>query len=442
MRNSMNFFKLNALAGAVLVAGALQVQAAEIYNENGKTVEFNVEAMAGAFSTDENYIGTPDGNSWQEAYIKGDLVGRSTIQNGSTVYGGLGVIGLGTWGDGDAAGLTNGDESEIKIENAFVGWQSSDGLIDFSFGRQQFMLGDGFLIAGDAISLGNIEGVDVDRGGAYYLAGQKSFDQTAILKIDPEGAFRSDLFWLQSDNPYHQDTELAGVNLELVDDAKGTLGLSYMSILDVEKGTGLGAWDQRDGMDVVSLRGQGSMGVENLFLSFEVVDQSGGDTSVKNEGNAWYVEAGWTFADMPWSPTLNYRHAEFSGDDASTSDNEAFDPLFFGFTRGFGTWFQGEVASNYAGPANSGNSVDRIELMLQPRDDLTIGLQYWDFGKEDDAADLSGTEIDLYALWSINDNWIFSPMIGFYNPDGDAVVAAQGNDDTNLYLQGVLMYFY
>lgn len=441
MKITGNKLKLNALAAALLLGG-VQAQAAEIYNQDGKTVEFNVEGMAALLSTDENYTGTGNGNDWQEAYLKGDLVVRSSVSNGSTMYGGLGVIGLGTWGDGDAAGLTSGDERELKIENAFVGWQSEDGVFDLSVGRQQFMLGDGFVIAGDAISLGEIDGVDVDRGGAYYLAGQKSFDQTAILKIDPEGALRSDLFWLQSDNPYHQDTELAGINLELVDETKGTLGLSYMKVLDVEAGTGFGIWDQRDGMDIVSLRGQGSLGVDNLFLSFEYVDESGGDTAVKNEGNAWYVEAGWTFSDTLWSPTINYRHAEFSGDDASTADNEAFDPLFFGFTRGFGTWFQGEVASNYAGPANSGNSVDRIELMLQPREDLTVGLQYWDFGQEDDAADLSGTEIDLYALWSINENWIFSPMIGVYNPDGADVIANQGNDDSNLYLQGVLMYFY
>lgn len=444
-KKNSKFLAFNRLASAMMVASSMVAgiaQAAEIYNKEGKTVEFNVEGMAGVFSTDENYTGTPGDKDWQEAYLKGDLVGRSTMENGASVYGGLGVIGLGTWGDGDAGGLTNGSERELKIENAFIGWQSSGGLFDLSIGRQQFMLGDGFIIAGDAISLGDISGVDVDRGGAYYLAGQKSFDKTAILKIDPEGPVRGDLFWLQSDNPYHQNTELAGMNLELVDDVKGTLGLSYMSVLDVDQNTGLSAWNQRDGMDVVSLRGQGSMGVENLFLSFEYVDESGGDTATKIDANAWYVEAGWTFADVAWSPTLNYRHAEFSGDDSSTTKSEAFDPLFFGFTRGFGTWFQGEVASNYAGPANSGNSVDRLELTLQPRDDLSVGLQYWDFGKEDNANDHSGTEVDLYALWSITDNWIFSPMVGYYNPDGSNVIANQGNDNSNLYLQGVLMYFY
>lgn len=419
--------------------------AAVISEEDGKTISLNIEAMAAAMSLDENYTGTPGSKAWQEAYFKADLHASSLMQNGSTVYGDIGIIALGTRGDGDGLGLTTGDEGEIDIENAFIGWQSANNLIDISVGRQTFMLGDGFLVAGDAISPG--EGFDafsngsLDRGGAYYLAGRKSFDNTAILKIDPEGPMRGDLFWLKSDNQYQQNAELTGVNLEYVDEAKGTLGLTYMKATDVDVGAGLALFDNRDGMDVVSLRGQGSMGVENLFLSFEYVSETGGD-QVEKDANAWYVEAGWTFADLPWSPTVNFRHAEFSGDDSSTTDDETFDPLFFGFSRGFGTWFQGEVASNYGGPFNSGNDVNRLEVMLAPRDDLAVGIQYWDFDKVDDAADNAAKEIDLFALWTINDNWVFSPMIGLYSPKGSANKALQGNSDDNLYVQGVLMYFY
>lgn len=419
--------------------------AAVISEEDGKTISLNIEAMAAAMSLDENYTGTPGSKTWQEAYFKADLHGSSLMQNGSTVYGDIGVIALGTRGDGDGLGLTTGDEGEIDIENAFIGWQSANNLIDISVGRQTFMLGDGFLVAGDAISPG--EGFDafsngsLDRGGAYYLAGRKSFDNTAILKIDPEGPMRGDLFWLKSDNQYQQNAELTGVNLEYVDKAKGTLGLTYMKATDVDVGAGLALFDNRDGMDIVSLRGQGSMGVDNLFLSFEYISETGGD-QVEKDANAWYVEAGWTFADLLWSPTVNFRHAEFSGDDSSTTDDETFDPLFFGFSRGFGTWFQGEVASNYGGPFNSGNDVNRLEVMLAPRDDLAVGIQYWDFDKVDDAADNAAKEIDLFALWTINDNWVFSPMIGLYSPKGSANKALQGNSDDNLYVQGVLMYFY
>lgn len=424
------------------LTGSVGAFAGELYQHDGTTLNLNVEGMAGVFSSQENYTGTAGSRQWQEGYLKAELAAERTLET-TSLYGGLGVIALGTWGDGDAAGLTSGDEQDLKLENAYIGFKSNDGLIDLSIGRQGFTLGDGFIIAGDAISLGKIQGVDVNRGGAYYLAGQKSFDNTAILRLGPQGPVRGDLFWLKSSNPYHQNTELAGINAEWVDDAKGTLGLSYLHVLDVDAGSGLGLWDRREGMDVLSLRGQGSLGVENLFLSFEYVKQQGGDTATENAGTGWYVEGGWTFADLPWTPTLNYRHAQFSGDKNSTTDkNEAFDPLFFGFTRGFGTWFQGEVASNYAGPANSGNRVDRLELQLQPRENLTLGAQYWHFGHKGDGSDLSGQELDLYALWSINDNWVFSPLIGIYKPDGDAVRTNQGNNDNNLYLQAVMMYFF
>ncbi|WP_372740976.1 alginate export family protein [Neptunomonas sp.] len=431
------------IVGLVASAMAATAQSAVLSSSDETQIELNVEAMAGVFSTSEDYVGE-SGRTWQEGYVKPTFVISHKLPSGIQGYAGLGAIALGTAGDGDAAGLTNGDEGEFDLENAYLGVRSSNNLIDLSVGQQTFQLGDGFLIAGDAISLGDlgVPGVDVDRGGAYYLAGKKSFSNTAILKVDPEGNFRGDLFWLQSNNPYHQDTSLAGINLEYVDETNGTLGVSYLSVLDVDQGAGLGLWDQRDGMDVVSLRGQGSLGVENLFLSFEYVKESGGDSAVKNEGNAWYVEAGWTFADVAWSPTVNYRYAQFSGDNAATTKNEAFDPLFFGFTRGFGTWFQGEVASNYAGPANSGNDVSRLEISASPRADLQVGAQYWKFTPQDDAPDLAGSEVDLYALWTINDNWVFSPLLGIYMPDGDAVVGAQGNDDRNIYAQAVMMYFF
>lgn len=432
------------MAVATMAALVTPAYSAVVSETENRTIELNLEAMAGHFSISEDFL-AEGGKDWQEAYGKGTVVVDQALPNKSSLYGGLGVIATATFGDGDAAGFTTGGESDADIENAYVGWRNTGGTLDVSAGRQTFQLGDGFLIAGDVISLGeglDPLGVDVDRGGAYYLAGRRSFSNTAIVKYDPQGPLRGDLFWLRSNNPYQQDTELGGINVELVDDSKGTLGFSYLNVLDVDRGENLALWDQRDGMDVISLRGQGNLGVENLLLSFEYVDQSGGDTAVENDAYAWYTEAGWTFSDIAWSPGVNVRYAEFSGDDASTSDNEAFDPLFFGFTRGFGTWFQGEIASNFAGPANSGNDVKRVEFTLSPRSDLQLGAQYWNFSAKDDAADLDGQEIDVYALWSINDQFVFSPLVGWYKPEGDDVITAQGNDDSNLYAQAVLMYFF
>lgn len=432
------------LSTAALLAGLATLGSAhaeDFYERDGTTLGFNVDGMAGAFSTREDYLGE-GGRKWREAFIHGVLVGSTRAGEGE-LYGGLGAIAQGSWGDGDAGGYTTGRERDIDLEDAYLGWRSAGGLLDFSFGRQQFQLGDGFLIAGDRINLGKglaALGVDVDRGGAYYLAAKKSFRNTALLRVDPAGPLRGDAFWLQSDNPYQQDTELGGVNLEYVSETHGTLGLSWMKVLEVDRGAGLGLFDRRDGMRIASVRGQGSLGVENLFLSFEYVDQRGGSTAVRNDADAWTIEGGWTFADLPWSPTLNYRHARFSADKASTTRNEAFDPLFFGLSRGLGTWFQGEVASNYAGPANSGNKLDRVELTVLPREDLSVSLQYWDIRSIGDAPDLDGREIDLFAFWQLDEHFTFVPLLGLYEPRGADVKALQGNDRRNVYLQAVLIY--
>ena len=63
-RNSLTALTLSACFSPNLMA-------AVISEENGKTLSLNVEAMAGAFSLDENYSGTPGDRQWQEAYIKG-----------------------------------------------------------------------------------------------------------------------------------------------------------------------------------------------------------------------------------------------------------------------------------------------------------------------------------------------------------------------------------
>lgn len=433
------------LCSAIFLASLpAAVQAAMLSEKENSTLALNVEAIGAAMSSDENYTGSPGSKSWQEAYIKGDLAATRKINADHSVYGTLGVIALGTFGDGDAGGFTTGDESKVHLENAFAGWTYKEGLVDVSAGRQTFVLGDGFLIAGDSLSAG--EGFEafsnggLDRGGAYYIAGRKSFDNTLVMKVDPEGPLRGDLFWLKSDNKFQQSPEVVGANIEYVNEEMGTVAASFLKVTDVDVGKGLALYDNREGMKIMNLRAQGTAGVENLFLNFEYVKETGGDNTEK-DASAWTAEASWMFSDLPWTPIVNYRHATFSGDKASTADDESFDPLFFGVTRGFGTWFQGEVAANYAGPFNSGNNVNRLDVTLLPQENIAIGIQYWKFGKEEDN-DFEASELDIYAFWGINDNLSVIPLVGIYEPEGANNIAAQGNDDKNVYLQAMVMFNY
>ncbi|WP_286239220.1 hypothetical protein [Neptuniibacter halophilus] len=412
-------FTQSLLTAAVAAAVAMPAQAYNLSSSDAGEVNLDVEAIFGVFSSEETYntVGGNTGESrdWQEAYIKAGFSGFRNLDNGAQVYGGINALFSGTWGDGDPAGFTTGDEREIDLEDAYIGYRND--MIDFSVGRQNLSFGDGFLINGDALNLGEGLGDEFDRGGAYWLAGRKAFDKTAMLRVGGDSGLRSDLFWFESDNVAQAKPEMAGINVEYVTET-GTFGAMYLNGLDVEQGYG---YDHRDGQDTFSLRYQGSAGVENLFLSGEFVTQNAGDNSA--DGDAWYVEAGWTFADVAWTPSVNYRYSTF---------DEGFDPLFFGFNRGYGTWFQGEVAANYAGPFNSDTDVHHIALKAAPTETLAVGALFFDFsGTAGDAMD--GQEIDLYAEWVVNDNLIISPLLGFYTPDSAG--STQGNDDTNTYFQ-------
>ncbi|PSL11698.1 alginate export protein [Marinobacterium halophilum] len=430
------------LATALAALISTPASAYNLYSENGTELNLDIEAVFGIFTSEENYnqgAKTKGGGSdWQEGYIKYGFSGHHTYNSGSSLYAGLNVVSSGSWGDGDAGGFTSGDESDTDLEDAYLGWHSGnlipvlgeDGL-DLSFGRQNFSIGDGFLINGDSLNLGdalNGGGYDFDRGGAYWLAARKAFDRTAIARIGGANGLRADLFWIESDNPAQAMTELAGINAEYVT-PEGTFGVAYIEGMDVnDKYAQALGYTHRDGQQTLSTRYQGNAGVENLFLSGEFVTQDQGDNTRK-DGDAWYAEAGWTFADLPWSPGVNYRYASF---------DEGFDPLFFGFNRGYGTWFQGEVAANYAGPFNSATDVHHIGVKATPTEMLSIGALFFDFNDTAGGSGaLDGQEIDIYAEWTVTPNLIVSPLIGFYSPDNSSAAGGSqiGSNDTNVYGQ-------
>ncbi len=428
---------------ALALSISFPTHAYELYNQNGSILNADLEAIFAVMHSDENYavFGNREAGSsnWREGYIKYGLSGSQELGDNGSLYGAFNLLSSGTWGDGDAGGFTEGTERRTDVEDAYLGWRSGnlfpalgENGIDISAGRQEVIIGDGFLIKGDGLNFGDVDlGADFDRGGAYYLAARKAFDQTAVLRLGGEKGWRSDMAWLKSDNRAQAETELAVATLEHVAEP-GTLGLTYIRGLDVNERFATPAQLERDGMDTISLRGVGSLGVENLNLSAEYATQ---DRSSGRE-NAWYLEGSWTFADLPWSPTATYRYSRFS---------EAFDPLFYGMSRGYGTWFQGEVAGNYAGPFNSNTRVHHVGLKASPLENVTLGALYFDFDPIDrDLGNFGGQELDLYAEWMVNDHLLISPVVGFYTPDRSADQGGLqlGGDDTNAYVQLVVGTFF
>ena len=425
---------LPALALALACGSA---QAYEFYNNDGTVLNADLKAMYAWLTSQESYYGKEGRSTWQEGFVNYGLSGSTALSEGS-LYGGVSALSSATWGDGDAGGNSSGDERDTDWETAFVGWKSGkllpmlgeDGL-DISAGRQDFKIGDAFVIGANAFNLGDVYGKRFDRGGTYYLGARKAYEKTAIVRLGGTSGLRADLAWLDSGIAAQSKTQIALANIEHVSDA-GTLALLYVRGLDVDKNhLFTPTHGEREGMNLYSLRGTTSAGVENLFLSAEYVSED-----KQNAATAGYAEVGYTLAELPWSPTVTYRYSRFS---------KHYDALFNDFSRGYGTWFQGEVAGNFAGPFNSNDRVHHVGVKVSPRQDLNLGLLYFDFNSLDKSmGDLDARELDFYAEWTPTPNYLITPTIGLYDPKRSLAEGGAQTADANrsLYLQVAFGVFF
>ncbi|ATP49609.1 hypothetical protein CR512_09610 [Pseudomonas putida] len=424
--------RLSTLALATLLASQA-APAYELYADEDSHVNADMLAVWGMFNSRKNYDGTAGGSTWREGFIKYGLSGDQGLAGNGSLYGALNWVSSATWGDGDAAGNTDGSERTTKIEDAYLGWRSGDLLpwlgkdgVDLSGGRQVVRLGSGFLINDDGPNLGNgVADGHLDRGGAYYLAARHAFDRTAVLRLGGQDGLHGSLLWLKSDNRAQAETELAAGTLDYTH-ALGTLGLTWVHGIDVTDQWASAFQKAREGMDVYSLRGEGNAGIDNASFAFEYAwqDKQGGPEK------AWYLQAGYTFADLPWAPQVTYRYTRYSA---------GWDALFSGLSSGYGTWFQGEVAANYAGPFNSNTGIHHVGVKATPLENLTVGALYFDFDtvRTRDSLNLDARELDLYLEWSVNDHLIISPLVGLYQPRKDERNGGNqvGGNGTNVYSQ-------
>lgn len=227
--------------GIALLVADSSAQAYELYADDDTTVTGNFLAVYGMFNSRKNYDGTRGGSSWREGFIKYGLSIDQTLGAMGSVYGTANLVSSGTWGDGDAAGLSDGSERTTKFDEAFAGWRSGDLFpalgkdgVDLSYGRQVITLGDGFIINDDGLNLGKgVADGEFNRGGAYYLAARHAFDKTAVLRLGGQEGVHGSLMWIKSDNRAQANTEMAAGTLQY-SAAPGTLGLTYIHGIDVD----------------------------------------------------------------------------------------------------------------------------------------------------------------------------------------------------------------
>ena len=429
-----------ALACALVAGGHLAAGNAgawDLYNNDNSFLKLNLDATYGWFSSQKSYYsvnGVPKKgrSTWQEGFVKLGLTGQGGLAQNSAIYAGGAILSSGTWGDGDAGGYESGHERKTEWEDLYVGWKSGDLMpklgkdgMDLSIGRQHLVIGEGFVINNDQFNYGDRYGKEFDRGGLYWLSARQSFAKTAIMRIGGDSGLRADVAWAQSDNMAQSNTSFALGNIEHISNA-GTYGFMFLRGLGVRDNDPFAYMSERNGMNLYNIRASSKLGTDNFRLSGEYVWED-----KKTPGSAGFVRAEYTFADASWKPTLTYRYSRFS---------KNYDPMFFGWSGKYGTWWQGEVAGNYAGPFNQNAEVHHLGITVQPLESLTVGALYFDFRsleKRNGFANMSGRELDTYLEWKFADHYSISPVVGLYDP---SVSAANGGTQTtnskpNLYTQ-------
>jgi hypothetical protein len=357
----------------------------------------------------------------------------------STIYGEWSVIASGTRGDGDAIAWTSPNTDHLDNETAFIGWKSGktfealgENAIDAYFGQARFVVADGFLV-GDGSR-------DLNQRGCFWLAPHASFQRVAALKINTTPV-RGDIFYLDTD--WSQgDTKGWGVNAEYTTEKYGTFGAMYLRLNESEI-------DTREGMNVYELRYMGNPladSLQNFYLNLEYALEKNNSDEGELDADALVVEAGYTIA-AAWSPTVSYRFANYSGDETATAKSEKFDPLFQkGFSRGWGTWLEGELMGEFF-YGNYNKKSHTIAVKTKPTDTIGAGLLFYRFYADQEVADgipvpdkHLADEINLYVDWSVNANLFLTGAVGRAFPSDDLKDAGY-DKNFDVYEVAAIVYF-
>ncbi|MDP6351275.1 MAG: alginate export family protein [Alphaproteobacteria bacterium] len=414
-----------------------------LFESNGFTLDAGLEAVVSAIATDRTNFGAglaePDGTidgdvDWAEGFVHPALSAEFTDDRTGRFLGAVSFIGAATRGIGDVSGGSFGQPEHFAHERLFLGWSSGalwpelgDDAITVTLGDQDFEIGDGWLI-----SDGVADGV---KNGAFYLGPRNVFKKSAVVTLETQPV-RGDLFYLDSQAD-QGGSKLAGLDIAYVDSARGSLGAYYFRIFEVDDPD----FAARDGLDVFGLHGQGhplqGPGLDPVFLSAEYTLQRNDAAGRDADAWAWYVEAGYRLADAPWSPELGYRYSRFGGDDPATAEVEAFDPLFVGAPRGWGTWFQGEITGQYL--FNHSNlGVHMVRLGARPHDDWELTALAFDIDFDEPAsagavASDFAHEVNLIADWAVSEFVTLSGFYGIAIPGRGAIEAFGDNQPFQLF---------
>jgi len=155
------------------------------------------------------------------------------------------------------------------------------------------------------------------------------------------------------------------------------------------------------------------------------------DNGDLRKSTAWNALGSYELSKVSWKPKISYRYAFFQGDDPATAANEEFDMLLPGFYD-WGTWWQGEIGGEYF-LANSNLISHQVRVHVKPSGSVSGGVFGYVFQLDQLPVGITSTdvasEIDAYADWSVNSNFIVSFVAALAHPQAAATQAYSRSSD-------------
>ena len=313
---------------------------------------------------------------WLEFYLKPGISFENKVDDTTKLYGKLSLVSSYTSGT-DA--FDEGDSGDTTLEEAYIalrGQFDSKLSYDLSLGPRELTLGTGMLIANGATS-------GFERG-ALKFGPRKAWEMAAIGRLYCANVTGSAFYLDPNELPSTDgNNELVGFDLRYDDPAGGYLGATFVDVLNSNSpypqaapgGVGSptvtpGAREKTRTLGLYSKTNPLAGGLENWAFTGELAYQRNDRIDLK----AWAgrVTAGYTFADLSWSPKLTLGYQTFSGDDPNTTKLERFDPLYYQGSPS--AWATGsKSASTFI---NSNVNALTLTLQVQPTWQDTWTLRY------------------------------------------------------------------
>lgn len=367
------------------------------------------------FGQPEAVVGAPV-SSWTEGMLEVGLDLHAKAGTHGVVVGRVSGHLSWTRGGVDAAGSNVEDRTpeDLVLHHAWLGWRSQSKAPGFevSAGRLDYKIGTGFVF-GD----GGYEG---DDRGAFWMNGHDAWRLGVVSRM-VRGPAALRVAYVEPDDL--TTTRILGADVEVDLGGRGLVGGSLHRLLDSDAEQEIGV-PGRDGLDVIGVRAVLTpvSSAPGVSVNTELAFQRNGDS---RHATAWYVQPGYAFEDVRWSPSLSYRYSSFSGDDPETPEQEDWDPLFYAFDD-WGTWYLGEILGEFVF-VNSNLRTSQVQFEVAPAESLRAIASYYHFDFDTAPAGLDGRaptgigdEFDAVVEWTITPHLQVSVIGGLLSP-GEAL---------------------